>query len=125
MSEIFLFRAGSGTLRTKVAPNGIMHFGQVALPEFGQCFLDAIRDREATTVVLTIRQASTRRIVATMTLPTGSMASRIGKITVVNEDGKPVRGKHWKVIATTRDGKSGPYQALKLPDVKASYDNAF
>jgi hypothetical protein len=127
--ELFLFQTGTGVVRSKVAADAIMHFGQVALPEFGQCFLDAVRGKETKAITLTAKQAKTRKVVATLTIPANGVHAEgetcEGLAVAVNDDGKPIRGKRWKIVATLRHGEAGWYLALRLPEVKIQHANAF
>lgn len=115
----FMFQAGTGTLRAKLAPHHTMYFGAMALPDIGQCFIDGVVENKDKTLELDIKRKDTRAIVAHLSLP-----RTIKSVGDVAETSIKVGEKTWKVVATLRVGEDASdksikhYLALRLPEVK-------
>lgn len=115
----FLFQAGTGVLRAKVAPNHVMYYGRIALPDIGQCFIDGNIEMGASTITLSIKQAEDRKVVATLEIPMGACKKPGDQVASKIKVGK----KTWKVVATLRSSEAGDHSvkhhlALRLPEVK-------
>lgn len=107
----FEFVAGTGTLRVKRAPTVKMVSGRIALPKFGQCYVDGIVGYKDEQMVLDVKSAESREVVARITLPTGEQLLREGTCRIGH--------KSWKLVGHIRVNASrGVYMALRLPQVK-------
>lgn len=127
-SKSFSFPAGTGVIRARIANAeadfAVMHFGRIALPGLGQCYIDGVRASDATAMELDIRKPSLeggRTLVAKLILPVlGKGKSNVGAQvlgTVVTVGPKRKRTT-WKCVGEVRIGESGFHLALRLPDVK-------
>jgi len=108
----FVFSAGCGTLRSKPTKDAVMYFGSLTLPRHGACYLRGHRAKGEREIKLEVQSAKSRTIVATLVMPSGTMAERDGSVKVKGER------KAFVLKAVLRTGESGPYLALRLPDVK-------
>lgn len=112
--EQFEFAAGTGVIRSKLAKDAMMYTGRMALPEHGQCYVDGTRFSGAAHAELEVKRASDRKVIAKLTLPSGTQMVREGTLVMYAQHGT----KNFKVTATIKSGDQGPYMALRLPDVR-------
>lgn len=129
-AEKFDFQAGTGVIRAKIGTDFVtMYYGRLALPGFGQCYIDGTSAKSDAEMKLNIKAASDRRVVATLVLPRGEMPDREGKIVELGTpkagDKPAKRGRTWKVRAVIRN-TDGLYRlVLRLPEVKISQPASF
>jgi hypothetical protein len=119
-ADKFDFAAGTGVVRVKLAPGAKIIYGRIALPGFGQCYVDGLAKAADAQLKLTVKAAQNRRVVATITIPAGNMDVREGEL---RETGKG--GKKWRVIGTLRETDGKWRLALRLPEVKIAQPKAF
>lgn len=121
----FEFPAGVGVIRSKITRHAIMYYGRIALPEHGQCFVDGTRQSSDKEMELSVKRASDRKLVAKLTLPTGTSTQCEGQIVMYTKMIAQGGTKSWKVQATVRTGVAGAHMALRLPDVHVANPSAF
>lgn len=112
-NSTFEFIVGTGVIRAKPTPHNVLVYGRLALPSYGQCYVDGKRMKDATSMVLDVRAADTRKLVAQLTVPCGG---------VLREGTLKTRRKSYRVVAELRStvigGKKSYRLALNLPEVK-------
>lgn len=124
----FSFPAGTGVIRARIANAeagfAVMHFGRIALPGLGQCYIDGHRAADATSMELDIRKPTAeggRTTVAKLLLPVlGRGKSSVGAIVLgkIVTTGPKRSRLTWKCTGEVRIGENGFHLALRLPDVK-------
>lgn len=121
------FAPGTGVVRSKIgAMNTSIIFGRIAVPGFGQCYVDGLIPAGSKVAVLDVKAVTgkERRIIATIEMPAGDMKDREGKLMLTPAPGKKT-GKVYKLRAQIRENANGHHMALRLPEVKIQQSSAF
>lgn len=121
------FAPGTGVVRSKIgALNTSIIYGRIAVPGFGQCYVDGLVPPGSKMAVLDVKAVtgSERRVIATIEMPAGDMVDREGKLMLTPAPGKKT-GKVYKLKAQIRQNARGYHMALRLPEVKIQQSSAF
>jgi hypothetical protein len=123
----FEFAAGTGAIRAKIgAQQTTIVYGRMAVPGFGQVFVDGLAPAGSKVLVCDVTKLSgTQRVkVGTLELPAGDQDVRQGKFVEQPAEGKK-KSKVWTVTGTMRQGATGWHMAIRLPEVKISGSRTF
>lgn len=112
----FEFLCGTGTLRAKNAQDAVIRDGRISVPHVGQCYINGVHGYPAVSTTLAVARCIDRKVVGHLVIPCSKDYIVEGSLVI----GEGAKRETWKVVATTRIGKAGPYRALRLPDVKIS-----
>lgn len=121
----FWTQTGEGIMTTKCTPHNVLRTGQITLPVIGKCFIEGnqsypqYRGDDLSPIVLEVKSADTRKLVAKITMSgMRGQPRREAKIDqVVEGSSKPVES--WKAMVTAQKGPNGPYLRFYIPGVAA------